>query len=115
MTDYEYATYAVANNNSPEGPYRVVVVVTAVMAHGGLMDLIATKLDLEPADVRRVNYVRKEQMPYRSVTGHPYESGDYESALEALDYAGLRAEQERLRGEGLLVGVGIGSYVEYTG
>ena len=115
VTDYEYETYAVATNKSPEGPYRGVGMVTAVMAHERLMDLIATKLVLDPAEVRRVNFVRKEQMPYRSVTGHPYESGDYASALDGLDYAGLRADQERLRGEGRLVGVGIGSYVEYTG
>jgi len=115
ITDYEYETYAVATNKSPEGPYRGVGMVTAVMAHERLMDLIATKLGLDPAEVRRVNFVRGEQMPYRSVTGHPYESGDYASALDALDYASLRAERERLRGEGRLVGVGIGSYVEYTG
>jgi len=111
ITDYEYATYAIATNKSPEGPYRGVGMVTAVMAHERLMDLVATKLDMDPVEVRRVNFVRKEQMPYRSVTGHPYESGDYASALDALDYAGLRAERERLRGEGRLVGVGVGCYV----
>jgi len=58
-------------------------------------------------------------MPYISVTKHPYESGDYgaalDSALKAFDYAGARRKQETARGEGRLVGIGIGSYVEYTG
>src|SRR6266446_594421 len=58
-------------------------------------------------------------MPYLSVTRHPYESGDYAAALDAamraFDYAGARQEQAAARAEGRLVGIGIGSYVEYTG
>ena len=119
IRDYEYDTYAVATNKSPEGPYRGVGMVTAVLAHERLMDLVAARLSLDPAEVRRVNFVRPEQMPYISVTKHPYESGDYgaalDSALKAFDYAGARREQETARGEGRLVGIGIGSYVEYTG
>lgn len=112
IRDYEYTTYAVATNQSPEGPYRGVGMVTAVLAHERLMDVTAARLGLDPADVRRTNLVRPEQMPYRSVTGHPYESGDYpralEAALQAIDYAGLK---ERSR----FVGVGLACYVEYTG
>jgi carbon-monoxide dehydrogenase large subunit len=69
--------------------------------------------------VRRANFVPATRMPYLSVTGHPYESGDYAAALEtalgAFDYLGARQEQRRARGEGRLLGIGIGSYVEYTG
>src|SRR5205814_788079 len=94
-------------------------VVTAVLAHERLMDLIAARLGLDPAEVRRVNFVRPAQMPYLSVTGHPYESGDYaaalETALQKFDYPGARKDQDRARGEGRLLGIGIGSYVEYTG
>ena len=62
ITNYEYETYALATNKSPEGPYRGVGMVTAVMAHERLMDLIAARLEMDPAEVRRVNFVRKEQM-----------------------------------------------------
>jgi len=83
------------------------------------MDLIAARLGVDPVEVRRVNFVRPERMPYLSVTGHAYESGDYiaalESAMRAFDYAGTRHEQKKARAEGRLFGVGIGSYVEYTG
>ena len=83
------------------------------------MDLVAERLGLDPVEVRRVNFVTRAQMPYTSVTGHPYESGDYaaalDAALRAFDYAGARAEQAKARGEGRLLGIGIGSYVEYTG
>jgi carbon-monoxide dehydrogenase large subunit len=93
--------------------------VTAVLAHERLIELAAAKLGLDPVDVRRVNLVRAEQMPYTAVTGHPYESGDYRSALDAalrsFDYAGARIEQRRARDEGRLLGIGVASYVEYTG
>ncbi|HKW07161.1 MAG TPA: xanthine dehydrogenase family protein molybdopterin-binding subunit [Candidatus Dormibacteraeota bacterium] len=115
IRDYEYATYSLATNQSPEGPYRGVGMVTAVLAHERLMDLTAARLGLDPAEVRRVNLVRPEQMPYRAVTGHPYESGDYPHALDvalaAIDYPHLRSEQ----GGGRSIGVGLASYVEYTG
>src|SRR4029077_19946008 len=97
VRDYEYSTYALATNQSPEGPYRGVGMVSAVLAHERLVDLTAARLGLDPAEVRRVNLVRPDQMPYRSVTGHPYESGDYpralETALAAVDYRRARDEQ----------------------
>ncbi|HET9783173.1 MAG TPA: xanthine dehydrogenase family protein molybdopterin-binding subunit [Candidatus Dormibacteraeota bacterium] len=119
IRDYEYSTYALATNQSPEGPYRGVGMVTAVLAHERLMELAAARFGLDPGDVRRVNYIHPEQMPYTSVTSHPYESGDYpralDTALRALDYAGARSEQKRARNDGRLLGVGLASYVEYTG
>ena len=119
IRDYEYDTYAVATNKSPEGPYRGVGMVTAVLAHERLMDLVAARLGLDPAEVRRINLVTRAQMPYTSVTGHPYESGDYstalDAALDAFDFPGARQEQKRARADGRLLGIGIGCYVEYTG
>src|SRR5947209_14001893 len=119
IRNYEFDSYAVATNKCPEGPYRGVGMVTAVLVHERLMDLVAARLGLDPAHVRRVNFVRPAQMPYLSVTGHPYESGDYaaalETALQKFDYRGARKDQDRARGEGRLLGIGIGSYVEYTG
>jgi len=119
IRDYEYDSYALATNKCPEGPYRGVGMVTAVLVHERLMDLIATRVGIDPADVRRRNFVTPEQMPYTTVTGHPYESGDYPAALEAaltaFDYARARAEQSRERAAGRLVGIGLGSYVEFTG
>jgi carbon-monoxide dehydrogenase large subunit len=119
IRNYQYDTYAVATNKCPEGPYRGVGMVTAVLAHERLMDLVAARLGLDPVEVRRANFVTRAQMPYVSVTGHPYESGDYaaalDAALRAFDYAGARAEQAKARSESRLLGIGIGSYIEYTG
>ena len=119
IRDYEYESYAIATNKCPEGPYRGVGMVTAVLAHERLMDLIAARLALDPVEVRRVNFIKPAQMPYVAATGHPYESGDYgaalDAALAAFGYAGVRAEQARAKAQGRLLGVGIGSYVEFTG
>ena len=112
IRDYEYATYAVATNQSPEGAYRGVGMVTAALAHERLMDVTAARLGLDPAEVRRINLVRPDQMPYRSVTGHPYESGDYPRALDAALHA---IDYDQLRTRGKYVGVGLACYVEYTG
>jgi aerobic carbon-monoxide dehydrogenase large subunit len=117
--DYEYETFAVATNKCPEGPYRGVGMVTAVLAHERLMDIVATRLGLDPVEVRRVNLVKSSQMPYTSVTGHPYESGDYaaalDSALQGFDYRGAREEQNAARAAGRALGIGLCSYVEYSG
>ena len=119
IRNYEYESIAVATNRSPEGPYRGVGMVTAALTHERLMDLVAARLSLDPADVRRRNFVRAAQMPYTAVTGHPYESGDYaatlETALNTFDYRRARAERARARAAGRLVGIGIASYVEFTG
>jgi carbon-monoxide dehydrogenase large subunit len=119
IRDYEYDSYAIATNKCPEGPYRGVGMVTAVLTHERLMDLIAVRLGIDPADVRRRNLVTPAQMPYTAVTGHPYESGDFPAALEvalsAFDYELARGEQARARAEGRLIGIGLSSYVEFTG
>jgi aerobic carbon-monoxide dehydrogenase large subunit len=119
IRDYEYDSYAIATNKCPEGPYRGVGMVTAVLTHERLMDLIAVRLGIDPAEVRRHNLITPAQMPYTAATGHPYESGDYPAALEvalsAFDYERARAEQARARGTGRLVGIGLSSYVEFTG
>ena len=119
IRDYEYDSYAIATNKCPEGPYRGVGMVTAVLTHERLMDLIAVRLRLDPADVRHRNLVTPSQMPYTAATGHPYESGDYpaglEAALSAFDYLPARAKQAQARASGRLVGIGLSTYVEFTG
>src|SRR5262249_54259801 len=84
-----------------------------------VMDIAAARLGIDPAEIRRRNYVPTTAFPYRSVANLVYDSGDYPRALdEALriaDYTGLRAMQARARAEGRLVGIGVANYVEVTG
>ncbi len=84
-----------------------------------LMDRIAAELGLDPAEVRRRNFVQPQQFPYTSAVGSVYDSGNYpaalDKALQLVRYDELRAEQQRLRAEGRYLGIGISSYVELTG
>jgi carbon-monoxide dehydrogenase large subunit len=80
----------------------------------------AYELGMDPAELRRLNFIRADQFPYESATGFVYDSGDYhralDLALERLGYAELREEQRRLREqEGRLIGIGLASFTEVVG
>ena len=81
-----------------------------------LMDTAARALALDPAELRRRNFIPADRFPFRTVTGQSYDSGDYpqalDRALKAADYAGLRLRQAERRARGEIVGVGLASYVE---
>ena len=80
------------------------------------MEIGARRLDLDPAEVRRRNLVRRGDFPYRTPSGGLYDSGDYEASLDrALELAGYddrRAWREQARAEGRLVGLGLACVVE---
>src|SRR5262245_46862717 len=90
-----------------------------------LMDRIARELKLDPAEARRRNFVRPEQMPYQvgiiARDGRPvtYDSGDYPGAqaraLDAAGYTGFAARQEEAQRAGRYIGLGISNAVESTG
>ncbi len=109
---------AVFTNTVPTGPYRGAGRPEAAFVAERLMDEVARELGLDPAEVRRRNFIRPDQFPYRTATGVVYDSGDYgralDRALELVDYAGLRAEQARARARGELMGVGLATYVELS-
>lgn len=80
------------------------------------MDLVASELGIDPAEVRRRNFPAPNEFPFHTATGLDYDSGNYEAALnkaqELSGYAKLREEQKRAREEGRLIGIGISTYVE---
>ena len=84
-----------------------------------LVQNAAYELGMDPADIRKKNFIRADQFPYESATGLVYDSGDYhaamEKALEMVGYADLRAEQEAKRAEGKLWGIGLASFTEVVG
>ncbi|MBI4587667.1 MAG: xanthine dehydrogenase family protein molybdopterin-binding subunit [Candidatus Rokubacteria bacterium] len=84
-----------------------------------MLNILAAKLDVDPAEVRRRNFIPPEAFPYQAPMGPHYDSGNYRAALEAVlaraDYAGLRAEQARARRAGRLPGIGLSCYVEMCG
>lgn len=87
------------------------------------MDLVARELNMDPAEVRRKNFIQPKDFPYAPadnlLAGLKYDSGNYERALdralEMIDYKNLRAEQEEARKEGKYLGIGFSSYVEICG
>jgi aerobic carbon-monoxide dehydrogenase large subunit len=84
-----------------------------------LVQTAAYEIGMEPAEFRRMNFIRPEQFPYKSATGFVYDSGEYEKALDlALEksgYAELREEQRAAWDEGKLYGVGLASFTEVVG
>ncbi|MGI9557771.1 MAG: xanthine dehydrogenase family protein molybdopterin-binding subunit [Solirubrobacterales bacterium] len=119
LQNYRARTRAVSTNKCPEGAYRGVGLVVSTFIHERLMDALAAEAGIDRAEIRRRNFITSEQMPYTSVTHQPYDSGDYvkamEAALEAIDYAGFEQEREAARSQGRLLGLGISSYVEFSG
>ena len=107
-------------NKAPAGAYRGAGGPEAVFALERAMDLVAWELGLDPAEVRRRNFIRPDEFPWHTGLGTAqlpvvYDSGEYEAgldrALELADYAGWREKQTAARAEGRYVGVGLGSYV----
>src|SRR6266852_6357647 len=116
----------VATNKVPNAPYRGAGRPEAAFAMERSIDLVARALSLEPAEVRRRNMIRADEMPYSAGLlyrdGEPivYDSGDYPGALEkALDAVGgvaaFRRRQSEARRAGRHLGLGIGCYIEGTG
>src|SRR5215216_5931133 len=84
-----------------------------------LVQTAAYELGLDPAELRRKNFIAPEKFPYRSATGFDYDSGNYEpaldQALERVGYKELREEQKRAREGGRLLGIGLASFTEVVG
>lgn len=85
------------------------------------VDLVADELGLDPADVRRANFIPPDAFPYdpKILRGLKYDSGQYQQALDRalamLDYEQFKREQAAARAQGRWIGVGISSYVEICG
>jgi len=111
---------AVATNTVPVSAYRGAgrPEATATIEHA--VDLLARELGMDPAELRRRNFIGEDRFPYTTATGATYDSGRYaaalERALEAVGYEALRAEQAvRIeRGAPRLLGIGLSTYVEIT-
>ncbi len=83
------------------------------------MDAGAKELCIDPADIRRRNFIRPGEFPYLAPAGATFDSGDYEAgldqALELAAYDSLKAARERARAEGRLFGIGFAAGIEPSG
>jgi carbon-monoxide dehydrogenase large subunit len=120
IPEVEVTFRSVLTTTTPMTSYRGAGRPEAAAAIERIVDLFAAELGMDPAEVRRRNYVPPEAFPYTTPTGTLYDVGDYpaslEMALEASGYDELRAEQARRRAAGgPLMGIGLATYVEVTG
>jgi len=110
---------AVFTNTVPTGPYRGAGRPESVLNIERLIDKAAKELGIDRVEIRRKNFIRPEQFPYRSGVGVEYDSGDYEKSLdEALrisDYQQIIRYRDEARKRGELVGVGVSTFVEPSG
>lgn len=83
------------------------------------MDMVARHLNMDPAEVKRLNFIKADQFPFATQMGAVYDSGDYEKALDLAlknaNWEGLKAERDRARADGRIVGLGLAFYVEVCG
>jgi carbon-monoxide dehydrogenase large subunit len=116
----EIEARSVVTNTTPMTTFRGAGRPEAAQAIERMMDLYAAEIGMDPAEVRRKNFIPNDAFPHQTHAGVTYDSGDYEGALDlALNAAGyeeLRAEQKQRRDEGgpKQLGIGMCSYTEIT-
>jgi aerobic carbon-monoxide dehydrogenase large subunit len=135
VTDYATGAYripahraealGVYTNTGPTGPYRGAGRPEAAFVAERAIEEVARYLGIDPIEIRRRNFIRPDQFPYRTPVGSTYDSGNYELALErALEIAGydrLREEQRRARDDvgaqdlAPLLGIGLATTIEVSG
>lgn len=110
----------VVTNTGPTSAYRGAGRPEATAAIERAIDVFATEIGMDPAEVRRRNFIAPDAFPFQTHVQHEYDSGDYERALdlaiEAAGYDELRRDQaaRRERGDTVQLGIGLASYVEVT-
>src|SRR3984957_3850832 len=84
-----------------------------------MVDILATELKMDPAEIRVKNFVHREEFPFPTATGLMYDSGNYaaplDKAMATVDYKKLRVEQAEARKQGKFMGIGICTYGEICG
>jgi CO/xanthine dehydrogenase Mo-binding subunit len=112
----EYGVQAVLTNKNQQGAYRGFGSEVNNWMLERMVDLAARRLNMDRRDIRRKNFIRREEFPYFIPTGNVYDSGDYEpvldKALELGRWDHWQAEKLRLREQGRYLGIGLVSCQE---
>ena len=115
---YRAKMHVVFTNKNVTCQYRAVGHPIAVALTEGIVDLAAAKLGMDPAEFRRRNLISDEAYPYTFPSGIKFEKLSHHKTLDKLlalmDYKGLRAEQAKLRKQGLHRGIGLAAMIEVT-
>ena len=109
----------VFTNKTPTDAYRGAGRPEATYFVERAMDMLARELKMDPADIRRKNFIQPAQFPFTTQSGATYDSGDYakalDQALKRADWEQLKKERDAARAQGRLVGLGLSMYVEVCG
>jgi carbon-monoxide dehydrogenase large subunit len=112
-------TKAVFTNTVPVDAYRGAGRPEATFLVERIVDLAADELGVDPAELRRMNFIPTDAYPYQTPVALQYDSGDYFSTLDlatkAADYAGFEARRQEAASRGKLRGIGIATYIEACG
>jgi carbon-monoxide dehydrogenase large subunit len=123
IKNFHADVFCILTNKTPVGTYRSPGRYEANFVRERLVDMVARRLRLDPADVRRRNLIRRDEMPY-DLGKHPfhymvYDTGDFidqfERALDRFGYEKYKQACAAARQEGRAVGIGIGCFVETSG
>ncbi|HEY4140591.1 MAG TPA: xanthine dehydrogenase family protein molybdopterin-binding subunit [Pseudolabrys sp.] len=116
--NYRAQARVVFQNKNVMCQYRAVGHPIAVAVTEGLVELAAAKIGMDPLEIRRRNMIADDAYPAQSASGLKLEKLSHHEALGQLDtmmnYAGLRAEQKKLRDKGIHRGIGFASFIEVT-
>lgn len=111
---------SVVTNKVPSAAYRGFGQTQATFVMERMIDLAAAELGMDPAEVRRKNFIAPEQVStFVTATNVTYDSGDYpaafEKVLDLFEYEEWRTRQQELRTQGRYLGIGLANFVESTG
>ena len=116
--NYRAQARVVFQNKNVMCQYRAVGHPIAVAVTEGLVELAAAKIGMDPLELRRRNLIADDAYPTQSAAGLKFELLSHHESLAHLDammnYAGLRAEQKKLRDKGIYRGIGFASFIEVT-
>jgi carbon-monoxide dehydrogenase large subunit len=110
----------VVTNKPPTGPYRGAGGPEAAVLIERMMDTIAAELNIDPAELRRRNFIAADAFPHTTATGLTYDSGDFQTAfnraLELAEYDSVRARQRSATTQGrIATGIGIATVIKASG
>ena len=118
---YDFICTGVFTTLTPTDAYRGAGRPEATYAIECAMDALAREMKIDPFELRKRNFIQKEQFPYTAFSGLTYDSGDHllaaDKAAGIADYAGIRAKQakQNVPGAKKLLGIGMSSYFEMCG
>ena len=119
IRDCHVEVVGVFTNTVPTGPYRGAGRPESVLNIERLIDKAAKDLGIDRLEIRRKNFIRPEQFPYKTAVGMEYDSGDYfkslDEAIKISNYKDLLRQRDERRARGEIVGVGVSTFVEPSG